>query len=134
MAGVNKVIIVGNIGKDPETRYTANGDAITNITVATSETWKDKSGEKQEKTEWHQITFFGKLAEIVGKYLSKGSSVYVEGRLETQKWTDKEGNDKYKTVIIAGVMQMLGGKGGAKQEPKQEEKKPDPFDDADIPF
>ncbi|MEI8313017.1 MAG: single-stranded DNA-binding protein, partial [Verrucomicrobiota bacterium] len=96
MASVNKVIIVGNLGKDPETRFMPNGDAVTNITVATSESWKDKtSGEKQEKTEWHRITFYRRLAEIAGEYLKKGSQVYVEGRLETRKWTDKEGHDRY---------------------------------------
>jgi single-strand DNA-binding protein len=112
MASVNKVIIIGNLGKDPETRYMPNGDAVTNITVATTETWKDKSGEKQEKTEWHRITFYRKLAEIVSQYVKKGHPIYVEGRLETRKWTDKQGMDKYTTEIIANEMQMLGGKGG----------------------
>lgn len=113
MASVNKVILVGNLGKDPETRYMPNGDAVTNITIATSETWKDKSGEKQEKTEWHRVTFYRKLAEIAGEYLKKGSSVYVEGKLTTRKWQDKEGNDKYTTEIIADQMQMLGGRSGS---------------------
>jgi single-strand DNA-binding protein len=112
MASVNKVLIIGNLGKDPETRYMPNGDAVTNITVATTETWKDKDGEKQEKTEWHRVTFYRKLAEIVGEYLKKGASVYIEGRLETRKWTDKQGVERYTTEIIASEMKMLGGKGG----------------------
>ena len=113
MASVNKVIIVGNLGKDPETRFMPNGEAVTNITVATSESWKDKtSGEKQEKTEWHRVTFYRRLAEIAGEYLKKGSQVYVEGRLETRKWTDKEGNDRYTTEIIANEMKMLGSRAG----------------------
>lgn len=110
MASVNKVIIVGNLGRDPETRYMPNGDAVTNIAVATTESWKDKtSGEKKELTEWHRITFYRKLAEIAGQYLKKGSQVYVEGRLQTRKWTDKEGVERYTTEIIADTMQMLGG-------------------------
>lgn len=110
MASVNKVILVGRLGKDPEVRYMPNGDAVANITLATSETWKDKNGEKQEKTEWHRVTFYRKLAEIVGEYLKKGSQVYVEGRLETRKWTDKAGVEKYTTEVIANEMVMLGGK------------------------
>jgi single-strand DNA-binding protein len=111
--GINKVILVGNLGADPETRYTASGAAITSIRIATSESWTDKtSGEKQERTEWHSITFFGKLAEIAGEYLRKGSQVYVEGRLQTDKWQDKDGNDRYTTKVIANDMQMLGGRGG----------------------
>jgi len=111
MASVNKVIIVGNLGRDPETRYMPNGDAVTNIAVATSESWKDKNtGEKKELTEWHRITFYRKLAEIAGQYLKKGSSVYVEGRLQTRKWTDKEGVERFTTEIIADSMQMLGGR------------------------
>ena len=111
MASVNKVIIVGNLGRDPETRYMPNGDAVTNIAVATSESWKDKNtGEKKELTEWHRITFYRKLAEIAGQYLRKGSSVYVEGRLQTRKWTDKDGVERYTTEIIADTMQMLGGR------------------------
>ena len=114
MASVNKVIIVGNLGKDPETRYMTSGEAVTNITVATSETWKDKtSGEKQEKTEWHRVTFYRRLAEIAGEYLKKGSQVYIEGRLETRKWQDKEGKDRYTTEIIANEMKMLGSRQGA---------------------
>lgn len=113
MASVNKVIIVGNLGRDPETRYMPNGDAVTNIAVATTESWKDKnSGEKKELTEWHRITFYRKLAEIAGQYLKKGSQVYVEGRLQTRKWTDKEGVERYTTEIIADTMQMLGSRQG----------------------
>lgn len=112
MASINKVILIGNLGKDPEVRYMPNGDAVTNITLATTETWKDKAGEKQEKTEWHRITFYRRLAEIAGEYLKKGRSVYVEGRLETRKWTDKAGTDRYTTEIIANDMKMLGSKPG----------------------
>jgi single-strand DNA-binding protein len=112
MASVNKVILIGNLGRDPETRYMPDGGAITNISVATTDTWKDKAGEKQEKTEWHRVAFFGKLAEIAGEYLKKGSQVYVEGRLQTRKWQDKEGVDKYTTEIIADRMQMLGSRQG----------------------
>jgi single-strand DNA-binding protein len=114
MASVNKVIIVGNLGRDPETRYMPNGEAVTNIAVATTESWKDKNtGDKKEMTEWHRITFYRKLAEIAGQYLKKGSSVYVEGRLQTRKWTDKDGVERYTTEIIADTMQMLGGRPGA---------------------
>ena len=114
MASVNKAIIVGNLGKDPEVRYTASGEAICNITVATSDTWKDKAtGEKKEATEWHRISFFGKLAEIAGQYLKKGSQVYVEGSIRTRKWTDKEGQERYTTEIEASEMQMLGGRQSA---------------------
>jgi single-strand DNA-binding protein len=112
MASVNKVILIGNLGADPETRYLPSGDAVANIRVATSEKWKDKSGEQQEHTEWHRIAFFGKLAEIAGEYLKKGSPVYIEGRIRTRKWQDKEGQDKYSTEIVADRMQMLGGRGG----------------------
>jgi single-strand DNA-binding protein len=113
MASVNKVIIVGNLGRDPETRYLPNGEAVTNIAVATTESWKDKnSGEKKELTEWHRITFYRKLAEIAGQYLKKGSQVYVEGKLQTRKWTDKEGVERYTTEIIADTMQMLGSRQG----------------------
>jgi len=112
MASVNKVILVGNLGKDPETRYLPSGDAVTNISVATTDTWKDKSGEKQEHTEWHRVAFFGKTAEIAGEYLKKGSPVYVEGRIRTRKWQDKEGQDRYSTEIVADRMQLLGGRGG----------------------
>ncbi|PSJ18578.1 single-stranded DNA-binding protein [Nitrosomonas supralitoralis] len=113
MASVNKVILIGNLGKDPETRYMSNGDAVTNITLATTDTWKDKNGEKQEKTEWHRVTFYRKLAEIAGEYLKKGRSVYIEGRLETRKWTDKSGVERYTTDIIASDMKMLGNRSGS---------------------
>jgi single-strand DNA-binding protein len=112
MASVNKVILIGNLGRDPETRYMPDGGAITNISIATTEQWKDKQGEKQEKTEWHRVAFFGKLAEIAGEYLKKGSQVYVEGRLQTRKWQDKDGADKYTTEIVANAMQMLGSRQG----------------------
>jgi single-strand DNA-binding protein len=112
MASVNKVILIGNLGRDPETRYMPDGGAITNISIATTDTWKDKQGEKQEKTEWHRVAFFGKLAEIAGEYLKKGSQVYVEGRLQTRKWQDKEGVEKYTTEIVADRMQMLGSRQG----------------------
>lgn len=113
MASVNKVIIVGNIGRDPETRYLPSGDAVTNLSVATSDKYKDKqTGEMKEITEWHRIAFFGKLAEIAGQYLKKGSQVYVEGRLRTRKWTDQSGVEKYSTEIVADSMQMLGSRAG----------------------
>ena len=112
--GINKVILVGHLGKDPETKYMPSGGAVTNVTIATSESWKDKtSGEKQEKTEWHRVVFFNKLAEIAGEYLKKGSQVYVEGSLRTRKWQNKEGVDQYTTEIVANEMQMLGGKPGS---------------------
>ena len=111
--GVNKVILVGNLGKDPDMKYTASGAAIANITVATSESWNDKqTGEKQEKTEWHRVVFFRRLAEIVGEYLRKGSQVYIEGKLQTRKWQDQNGQDRYTTEIVANEMQMLGGRAG----------------------
>ena len=114
MASVNKVIVVGNLGRDPETKYMPDGNAITNVSVATSFQWNDKtSGEKKEETEWHRVVFRGKLAEIAGEYLKKGSQVYVEGRLRTRKWQDKEGQDKYTTEIVADRMQMLGSRSGA---------------------
>jgi single-strand DNA-binding protein len=113
MASVNKVIIIGNLGRDPETRYMPSGDAMTTIAVATSESWKDKvTGEKKEQTEWHRITFFGKLAEIAGQYLKKGSQVYVEGSLRSRKYTDKDGIEKYATDIKADTMKMLGSRQG----------------------
>ena len=115
--GVNKVILVGNVGGDPETRYLPNGNAVTNITLATSDSWKDKqTGQLQERTEWHRVVFFGKVAEIAGEYLRKGSQVYVEGRLQTRKWQDQSGQDRYTTEIVVdmnGTMQLLGGRGGA---------------------
>jgi single-strand DNA-binding protein len=152
MASVNKVILVGNLGRDPETRFMPSGDAITNIRIATSDRWKDKqSGEMKEATEWHSVAFFGKLAEIAGQYLKKGSPVYVEGRLRTRKWQDKEGHDRYTTEIIADQMQMLGSRQGAGDpDTRDTESRPagaskpqakapaksGPFDDMedDIPF
>jgi single-strand DNA-binding protein len=120
MASVNKVILVGNLGRDPETRYMPDGAAITNASLATSFQWNDKaSGEKKEETEWHRVVFRGKLAEIAGEYLKKGSQVYVEGRLRTRKWQDKEGQDKYTTEIVADRMQMLGSRSGS-GEPRAE--------------
>lgn len=114
MASVNKVILVGNLGADPETRYSTDGAAITNIRMATTDRWKDKSsGEMREQTEWHRVVFFGRLAEIAGEYLKKGSPVYVEGRLRTRKWTDKEGHDRYTTEVTADNMQLLGSRGGS---------------------
>src|SRR5690606_23748026 len=118
MASVNKVIIVGNLGRDPETRYMPSGEALTTINVATTDTWRDKAtGEKKENTEWHRITFFGKLAEIAGQYLKKGSQVYVEGSLRTRKYTDKDGVEKYATDIRADSMQMLGGRASSDEGP-----------------
>src|SRR3977135_4473344 len=154
MASVNKVILVGNLGRDPETRYNPEGGAITNISIATTDTWKDKaSGEKQERTEWHRVVFFSRLAEIAGEYLKKGSQVYVEGSLRTRKWTDKEGHERYTTEIVADRMQMLGSRqgagdgtgrdrGGGTKEPapagdaKPDKKPAGKFDDMDddIPF
>jgi single-strand DNA-binding protein len=114
MASVNKVIVVGNLGADPETRYLPSGEAVTNIRVATTDRWKDKaSGEMKEATEWHRIAFFGRLAEVAGEYLKKGSQVYVEGSLRTRKWQDKEGHDRYSTEIRGDVMQMLGSRAGS---------------------
>ena len=112
MASVNKVILIGNLGRDPETRYTTGGDAITNLNIATSEQWKDKSGEKQERTEWHRVVLFGRQAEIAGEYLKKGRSVYIEGRLQTRKYTDKDGVEKYSTEIVGDRMQLLGSRDG----------------------
>lgn len=151
MASVNKVIVVGNLGRDPETKYMPDGAAITNVSVATSFQWTDKaSGEKKEETEWHRVVFRGKLAEVAGEYLKKGSQVYVEGRLRTRKWQDKEGQDKYTTEIVADRMQMLGSRSGAgepRAEAPRESKAAEPkpaaakkpagkFDDMedDIPF
>lgn len=124
--GVNKVILIGNLGQDPEVRYMPNGGAVANMTLATSETWRDKTtGEQKEKTEWHRVVLFGKLAEIAGEYLKKGSQVYIEGALQTRKWTDQAGIDKYTTEVVVnvgGTMQMLGGRqssGGGQQSGNQ---------------
>ncbi len=111
--GINKVILVGNLGQDPETRYMPSGGAVTNITLATNESWKDKqTGEQKDRTEWHKVAMFNRLAEIAAEYLRKGSQVYVEGKLRTRKWQDRDGNDRYTTEVIADEMQMLGGRGG----------------------
>ena len=151
MASVNKVILIGNLGADPETRYLPSGDAVTNIRIATTDTWKDKNGEKQEHTEWHRVAFFGKTAEIAGDYLKKGSPVYIEGRIRTRTWQDKEGQERYSTEIVADRMQLLGGRAGAGGEsvarepatagagagaPKGTARKGGAFDemDDDIPF
>lgn len=153
MASVNKVILIGNLGADPETRYLPSGDAVTNIRIATTEKWRDKGGEQQEHTEWHRIAFFGKLAEIAGEYLKKGSPVYVEGRIRTRKWQDREtGQDRYSTEIIADRMQLLGGGRRREEGSSEPEEEPqtasarsgpttregtrqrDVFDDDDIPF
>jgi len=142
--GVNKVILVGNLGKDPEVRYMPNGNAVANLTLATSESWKDKTtGEQQEKTEWHRVVMFRRLGEIAGEYLKKGSQVYIEGKLQTRKWQDNSGNDRYTTEIVANEMQMLGGRGGSASfsgdsAPASASAAPAPveagdFDD-DIPF
>ena len=149
--GVNKVILVGNLGNDPEVRYMPNGDAVANLSIATSESWKDKHGVPQEKTEWHKLTAYRKLAEIIGEYVKKGSRLYVEGKLQTRKWQDQQGNDRYTTEVIINEMQMLGGNenkgtGSAPQQQKApapqsaQQKAPAPmakpdFDfDSDVPF
>ena len=124
MASVNKVILIGNVGRDPETRYMPSGDAMVNLSLATTDQWKDKNGEKQEKTEWHRIVIFGKTAEIAGQYLRKGSQIYIEGRLQTRKWTDKEGQERYTTEIVADRMQMLGSRGGGGDAPMDRETAP----------
>ncbi|MDH5633207.1 MAG: single-stranded DNA-binding protein [Gammaproteobacteria bacterium] len=144
--GINKVILVGNLGKDPEVRYSAGGAAIANVSLATAESWKDRNtGEKQERTEWHRVVFFGRLAEIAGEYLKKGAQIYVEGRLQTRKWQDQQGQDRYTTEIVANEMQMLGGRsgagdfsapagnGGGYSEPASAPAAAGDFDD-DIPF
>ena len=151
--GVNKVILVGNLGKDPDMKYTASGAAIANITIATSESWNDKqTGEKVEKTEWHRVVAFQRLAEIMGEYLRKGSQVYIEGKLQTRKWQDQNGQDRYTTEVVANDMQMLGSRGGEggggrpqgggggfrnKPQTQQAQAQPKPdndFADDDIPF
>ena len=147
MASINRATIIGNIGRDPELRYSAAGAAVCNITVATSRNWKDKtSGEKVEETEWHRVVFYDRLAEIAGEYLKKGRSVYVEGRLKTRKWTDKEGVERYTTEIVAENMQMLGGReDGERTAPPAQRQAPKPapkssasgfddMDDGDVPF
>ncbi len=130
MASVNKVILIGNLGRDPETRYTADGAAITNVSLATTRRYKDASGQQQEETEWHRVAFFGRLAEIAGEYLRKGRPVYVEGRLRTRKWQDKDGQDRYTTEIVAENMQMLGSRegmgGGADVDAGEEARAPAP--------
>lgn len=135
--GVNKVILVGNLGRDPEVRSTQGGSTITNVTIATTDSRKDKqSGEWVENTEWHRVVFFGRLAEVAGEYLRKGSQVYVEGRLQTRKWTDKDGVERYSTEVVAGEMQMLGGRQDQQSRPQQSQPKQasgDDFDDS-IPF
>jgi len=144
--GINKVILVGNLGQDPETRATGGGKAVTNLRLATSESWKDKAtGEQKEQTEWHTVVFFDRLAEIAAQYLRKGSQVYIEGKLRTRKWQDKSGADRYSTEIVANEMQMLGSKGGGSSEPAPQHSAPqraapapapadpEPFND-DIPF
>lgn len=122
--GINKVIIIGNLGQDPEIRYMPNGGAVANLSIATSETWRDKqTGEAREKTEWHRVVIFGKLAEVAGEYLKKGSQVYIEGQLQTRKWQDQSGQDRYTTEVvvnIGGSMQMLGGSGSSNQEGNQQ--------------
>jgi len=139
--GVNKVILVGTLGKDAEVRFSQSGSAIATASLATNESWKDKNGEKLERTEWHRIKFFGKLAEIAGEYLKKGGQVYIEGALRTEKYTDKQGVERYSTDIIADQMQMLGGKsdGAAREDRPQRSASPAPagdapFDPDDLPF
>lgn len=149
MASVNKVILVGNLGRDPEVRNMANGESVCNFSIATTDSWKDKSGQKQERTEWHNIVMYRRLAEIAGEYLKKGTPVYIEGKLQTRKWQDKDGNDRYTTEIIADQMQMLGGRGdggGQSSAPRQQQQAPrqapsapapsgdDGSGDDDIPF
>ena len=153
MRGVNKVILVGNLGQDPDVKYMPNGDAVVNITIATSDSWKDKAtGENKEKTEWHRVVLFRRLGEIAGEYLRKGSKVYIEGKLQTRKWQGQDGTDRYTTEIVANELQMLDSKGGqdssagsasykkpadSKQAPVAQTSKPAPVDDSfddDIPF
>ncbi len=121
--GINKAILIGNLGNDPELKYTAGGSAVANLTLATSEQWKDKeTGEQKEKTEWHRVVAFGKLAEIIGEYCKKGGQVYIEGKLQTRKWQDKEGVDRYTTEIIAEQMQLLGGRPSSQEQPAKTDK------------
>ena len=141
-ASVNKVILIGNLGSDPEVRYTPSGSAVANFSIATNESWKDKNGQDQDRTEWHKIVVWGKQAENCGEYLSKGRTVYIEGRLQTRSWDDKEGNKRYTTEIVATTVQFLGGPGGAKgmpenrpaPSPSQAPGGPPPAGDDDIPF
>ncbi len=133
MASVNKVIIVGNLGRDPETRYLPSGEAVTTISIATTDTWKDKtSAEKKEATEWHRVSLFGRLAEIAGEYLKKGAQVYIEGSLRTRKWQDKEGKDRQTTEIRADTMQMLGSREGERVPDKAPSKKPRESDPREV--
>ena len=139
--GVNKVILIGNLGQDPDVKYMPNGNAVANVTLATSDSWKDKNtGEAQERTEWHRVVFFRRLGEVVGEYCKKGSKIYIEGRLQTRKWQDKNGQDRYTTEIVADQMQLLDSKGGASGAPSsgQQQAAPAPEPDADyddkIPF
>lgn len=138
MSNLNKVLLIGRLGKDPEIRYMPNGKGVVNFSIATSEKWKDKQGERQERTEWHTIVAFEKLAEIIAEYLRKGALVYIEGKLQTRKWQDKEGKDRYSTEIIAQQMQMLGGKPEGRREAPRERPTQAPADDGgfddDIPF
>jgi single-strand DNA-binding protein len=131
MPSVNKVILMGNLGRDPEVRFMPNGDAVCNFSIATTDSWKDKAGEKQEKTEWHNIVMYRRLAEIAGEYLKKGRPVYLEGRLQTRKWQTKEGQDRYTTEIIADSMQMLGGRDGAPTQDSQPSSQPEAKDEFD---
>ena len=131
MASVNKAIILGNLGKDPELKFLPNGDAVCNFSIATTDNWKDKDGQKQEKTEWHNVVLYRKLAEIAGEYLQKGSSVYIEGALQTRKWTNKEGQDKYTTEIVGNSMQMIGSKPNNTERAKPAV---EGADDSDLPF
>ena len=129
--GINKATLIGNLGADPEIRYTTNGSAVANVRLATAESWRDKeTGEQQERTEWHRVVFFGRLAEIVEQYLRKGSQVYVEGRIQTRKWQDRDGNDRYTTEIVANEMQMLGGRGAGGDAPAKSDGAPAKSDDA----
>jgi len=131
---LNKATLIGNLGSDPETRYMQDGTCVCNIRIATTERFKDRSGERQDRTEWHRIVLWGKLGEIANQYLRKGSQVYIEGKIETRKWTNKEGQDVYTTEIRASEMKMLGGKGGEQRDQGQKQGKPNPAFDANNPF
>jgi single-strand DNA-binding protein len=133
MASLNKVMLIGNLGRDPEIRYMPSGDAMANLNLATTDTWKDKTGEKQERTEWHRIVMFGKQAEIAGEYLKKGSQVYIEGRLQTRKWTDKSNVERYTTEIVADRMQMLGGRSAGGGNYDSAESKETEYDNTSSP-